>query len=81
MKEDCKRFYKRISEYLDDELDDQICNEIEAHLKDCPECRECLDSLKKTIQLCKKAGKETIPSDIHEHLRSSLRELINRKQK
>ncbi len=81
MKEDCKKYFERISEYLDGELDDEICREIEAHLKECPECRECLDSLKRTIELCKEAGKETIPSDIHERLRSNLREILNRNLK
>ena len=42
MKEDCKKYFERISEYLDGELDDEICREIEAHLKECTECRECL---------------------------------------
>lgn len=79
MKEDCRKYFERISEYLDGELDDEICRKIEAHLEECPECRECLDSLKKTIQLCKEAGKEAIPSDIHERLRSNLRQLLKRR--
>jgi mycothiol system anti-sigma-R factor len=78
MKEDCKKYFERISEYLDGELDNEICHEIENHLKECPECRECLDSLKKTIQLCKEAGKEAMPSDIRKRLRSNLKQLIKR---
>jgi RNA polymerase sigma-70 factor (ECF subfamily) len=81
MKEDCRKYFERISEYLNGELDDEICREIETHLKECPECRECLDSLKKTIQLCKEAGKEAIPPDIRERLRSNLRELLDRNLK
>jgi anti-sigma factor (TIGR02949 family) len=81
MKEDCKKYFERISEYLNGELDDEICYEIETHLKECRECRECLDSLKKTIQLCKEAGKETVPSYIRERLRSNLRQLLNRRTK
>jgi len=77
MKGDCKKYFERISEYLDGELDDEVCHELEAHLKECPDCRECLDSLKKTIQLCKEAVKEEIPSDIHERLRTNLRQLIH----
>lgn len=76
MKEDCKKYFERISEYLDGELDDDICHEIEAHLEECPDCRACLDSLKKTIQLCKEAVKEEIPPDIRERLRKNLRQLI-----
>ena len=79
--EKCKKHFEIISEYLDGELDDEICHEIKAHLKDCPECQECLDSLKKTIQLCKEAGKEEIPSDIRERLRLSLPDFFSHKSK
>lgn len=78
MRAHCKEYFERISEYLDGELDDDICRKIERHLQDCPECRKCLNSLEKTTQLCKEAGKEEIPVDISERLRSTLREFINR---
>ena len=81
MMKDCKKYFERISEYLDGELEDEISNEIETHLKDCPECRECLESLKKTIQLCKEGGDDEIPSDIRERLRSTLRDCFKHKSK
>ena len=81
MMKDCNKYFKRISEYLDGELEDEICHEIETHLKDCPECRECLESLKKTIQLCKEGGDDEIPSDIRERLRSTLRDCFKHKSK
>jgi len=79
MNKGCKQYFYKISEYLDGELDDAVCREIEAHLKDCPQCRECLASLEKTIQLCKEAGKESMPPDIRERLRTNLRDLLKRK--
>lgn len=74
MKEDCKKHFKRLSEYLDGELDAQACNEIESDLEKCPECLECLYSLKRTIQLCKEAGEEEMPADIRDRLRSNLKD-------
>ena len=81
MREGCKKHFEGISEYLDGELDDRTCKEIEEHLKDCPECLECLDSLKKSIELCKEAGDEDMPADIHERLRSSIRDCFNHTSK
>ena len=74
MKEECKKDFERISEYLDGELNDDICHEIENHLRHCPECRKCVDSLRKSIELSKKAAEEEITPDIRERLRAALRD-------
>ena len=81
MREDCRKDFERISEYLDGELNDDICRKIEKHLLHCPECSEFVSSLKKTIQLCKNAAQEEIPPDIQERLRSLLRERLGFAQK
>ena len=80
MKKDCRKYFKRISEYLDGDLDDEICHEIETHLSQCPECRKCHDSLQKTIQLCKEMGNEEMPIDTRERLRSTLQDYISRRK-
>jgi len=74
MTEDCKRNFERISEYLDGELDTNTCQQIEQHLKDCPECQDCFEALKKTIDLCRKSAPGEIPDDIRKRLRSKLRD-------
>ncbi|MBW1705937.1 MAG: zf-HC2 domain-containing protein [Deltaproteobacteria bacterium] len=81
MKEDCKKHFKRISEYLDGELDDRACKEIEESLEKCPECLECLSSLKKSVQLFKEAGEEEMPTEIRKRLRSNLRDCFSNKLK
>jgi RNA polymerase sigma-70 factor (ECF subfamily) len=70
---DCKRYFSRISEYLDGELDERVCGEIERHLKGCPECRECIESLKATVRLCREGSKERISDDFRSRLRAALR--------
>ncbi len=74
MTEDCKRNFEKISEYLDGELDPDACQQIEQHLKDCPECKGCFEALKKTVDLCRKSAHEEIPDDIRKRLRSRLRD-------
>jgi len=78
MKKYCKKDYERLSEYLDGELDDDLCREIEEHFCQCPECRKCVDSMRKTIQLCKEVAIEEIPVDVRERLKSRLRECLSR---
>jgi anti-sigma factor (TIGR02949 family) len=74
MKEDCKKIFERISEYLDGELGPDACQEIEQHLMECPECMDCFDALKKSIALCRKSTREEIPQDMRERLRSNLKD-------
>ena len=74
MKDDCKKNFERISEYLDRELGPEDCRRIEEHLMGCPECQDCFDALKKTIDLCRKSAREEIPGDMRNRLRSKLRE-------
>jgi RNA polymerase sigma-70 factor (ECF subfamily) len=76
VKVSCKKYFRRISEYLDGELDAEICKKIEGHLDRCPECRECLDSLRRTIELCKKAATEEIPADAGQRLRMKIKEFL-----
>ncbi len=49
----CNDAFAMLSEYLDHELTAETCAELEAHLADCPPCIDFLNSLKKTVGLCK----------------------------
>ena len=78
MKEACQKNFEKINEYLDGELEQDECRQIEQHLKDCPECRGCFDALKKTIDICRKSAQDKIPDDMRRRLRSKLRECFNK---
>ena len=41
----------RLSDFLDGELSESECREVERHLGKCPECQEALASLKQTVEL------------------------------
>ena len=79
MTADCKKNFERISEYLDGELAPDACWQLEQHLKQCPECRNCFDALKKTVTLCKKNNREEIPGEMRERLRIKLRDCFDRR--
>jgi RNA polymerase sigma-70 factor, ECF subfamily len=48
----CRKMFAGLSDYLDGELDDFSCEEIEAHLDGCEPCKKFLDSLRVAIQTC-----------------------------
>ncbi len=45
----CKAMFAELSNYLDEELDDSMCEELERHLSGCEPCKAFLASLEATI--------------------------------
>ena len=44
MLECCRRLKALLGDYLDGELDEQLCQEMESHLGDCQPCRAVVDT-------------------------------------
>lgn len=74
--EHCLAIFERLSEYIDHELDTVTCEDIETHLNGCLCCHSCLETLKRTVALCR----EMKPDPVPETLSSRLKDLIRRLQ-
>ena len=53
--------FARLSEYLDEELDPEICTGIEDHMEDCPPCQAFLESLRRTVNLTRELPEHELP--------------------
>jgi RNA polymerase sigma-70 factor, ECF subfamily len=73
----CKEMFAELSNYLDDELDDSLCEELEKHMDGCEPCMAFLSSLERSIQLCRAAPNESANARLAARLR---RELIGEYQ-
>lgn len=62
----CRKVFAGLSDYLDGELDDFSCEEIQAHLDGCEPCKKFLKSLEATIQSCRES-----PSECPDHARAA----------
>lgn len=51
----CKAMFAELSNYLDEQLDDSLCEELEKHLNGCEPCKAFLSSLQNTIEQCRKS--------------------------
>ena len=51
----CKAMFAELSNYLDEQLDDSMCDELERHLDGCGPCEAFLASLQAAIEQCRKA--------------------------
>jgi RNA polymerase sigma-70 factor, ECF subfamily len=49
----CKAMFAELSNYLDEQLDPSLCEELERHLGGCEPCRAFLSSLEATIEQCR----------------------------
>lgn len=64
----CKDMLGDLSEYIDGELEADLCAEIEAHMRDCPVCQVMVDTLRKTVIIYRKHGQVEIPPDVRSRL-------------
>lgn len=71
--EECRQLLNSLSDYVDGDLQQELCDEIELHMKDCENCRIVVDTLSKTVSLYQtSADPATVPDDVRERLYHSL---------
>lgn len=70
--ENCKEVFAVLSAYLDAELPFETCQEIEQHLSGCGPCIEFVESLRKTIQLCRSYRPDEMPAPMAQAARDQL---------
>ena len=69
----CRQLLGSLSEYVDGELSEALCSELEIHMVDCEDCRIVVDTLRKTVHLYHATAEpEDIPEDIRQRLYRSL---------
>lgn len=77
--ETCRHLLSSLGDYVDGTLSDDLCAELEKHMKGCDRCQIVVNTMKKTIDLYHEAAEENkMPSDVRKRLyaRLSLEEFI-----
>ncbi len=74
----CKAMFAELSNYLDEQLDDSLCEELERHLDGCGPCKVFLASLEATIEQCRRAPAESPSGKTAIRLRKELMKKYNR---
>ena len=49
----CRELFAALSDYLDEQLDDSMCDKLETHMGDCRPCQAFLATLERTIAQCR----------------------------
>jgi anti-sigma factor (TIGR02949 family) len=65
----CHELLSSLSEYVDGELSDELCSVIEQHMSGCQDCQIVVDTLRKTISLCRSSAQQVdVPDDVRDRL-------------
>jgi anti-sigma factor RsiW len=64
----CREMLGALSDYIDGELEERLCAQIEAHMRDCPDCQVMVDTLRKTVVLYRTHGRVEVPADVQSRL-------------
>ena len=68
----CRELFARLSEYVDGELSQEICEEIRRHMEGCDPCVAFSRTLRKTAELCHRLPSKPIPPEVAADLRALL---------
>jgi predicted anti-sigma-YlaC factor YlaD len=59
----CEDLLTYLSDYLDQDLDEELVAAAQEHLATCQNCRVVLDTTQRTIILFRQQNKQTIPAE------------------
>ena len=65
-----KETFHKLCDDLSTDIDAKLCDEVKEHLKDCPDCKVYVDTLRQTVYLYRgeQEQEEGIPADVSDRL-------------
>jgi anti-sigma factor RsiW len=69
---ECRDMFARLSEYLDGELPEHVCQELARHMDGCTPCEAFLRTLKLTVDICRQLPPKPLPGTVRDELRALL---------
>lgn len=73
---DCRKIKELLPDYLDQTLQEEVCEHLKAHLAECDDCRIFIKTVETTIVLYKHCPESDVPEEVRIDLRQSLRARI-----
>lgn len=71
----CHSLLVLLSDYVDGDLSEELCQAIESHAAGCQDCRIVVDTLRKTVSLYHACADE--PFEVPEEMRSHLFKVLH----
>lgn len=68
-KHDCYHLLSSFSDFIDGDLNDELCIQLQQHLTECKNCQIVVDTLNKTVSLYHSMSESPIiPTDVRQRL-------------
>jgi hypothetical protein len=58
----CEQLIRYLSDYINQDLDEDLAAEAREHLATCKNCKIVLDTTRQTIRLYRQTGRQTLPA-------------------
>lgn len=75
----CRGVIQQFSDFLDEELDPKLAEDLCRHLEACEDCRVVVDTCRKTVKVFCKTEPLALPADVQERLNQALAEKIRKR--
>ncbi|MBS1270968.1 MAG: hypothetical protein MAGBODY4_00097 [Candidatus Marinimicrobia bacterium] len=64
--------FRKLCDDISSDIDAELCDEVKEHLKECPDCRVYVDTLRETVYLyrgdTKMEEQEGVPAEVSDRL-------------
>lgn len=67
-RETCRRYLASLGDYIEGTLNEDLCDELEAHMAICEDCRIVVNTLSRTIMLYRKMPSPELPNAVKDRL-------------
>jgi len=74
MKRKCQDFISDLNDYIDGEIEPELCEEIERHVGSCKQCRIMVDTLRQTVKLSCEGKEVSLPDSLERRLNNLLKD-------
>jgi len=79
MGSNCKDYISNLADFIDGDIDPELCAEIQRHVGQCANCRIMVDTMRQTVELCREGKCEELPPALGARLNDLLKDRWQRK--
>jgi hypothetical protein len=73
----CKEVIRKLSDFIDGDVDATLKQEVESHMHGCKDCQLAIDQTKKTIEIFCDSELVALPGDVRNRLHEAVRRKLS----
>ena len=81
VKVECLKLVRHLSDYVDQDLAQKLCEQINQHVERCSKCDQFLITLRQTVALCRQSSVKPLSSSLKAKLRREILQAVRARPK